>query len=141
MQRLVLLSGRGEAGAVRAEELVKASGADWTIVRCAVFAQNFDEGFFVESVQAGVLALHAGDVVEPFLDVEDIADVVIDALTDDRHVGQLYELTGPRLLTFHEAMAEIAAAIGRPVEYVPVSSDEFLAELEAPGCRPRTPRA
>ncbi len=118
VQRLVLLSGRSEDGAVRAEEFVKASGAEWTIVRCALFNQNFDEGLFVEAVQAGVLALNAGDVVEPFLDVDDIADVVIDALTDARHVGRLYELTGPRLLTFADAAAEIGAATGRPVQYV-----------------------
>jgi len=132
-RRVVVLSGRGEEKAEHAEELVKASGADWTIVRCAVFAQNFDEGLLVESVQAGTLAMPAGDVTEPFVDVEDIADVVTAALTDDRHIGQLYELTGPRLLTFHEAMAEVGAAAGRPVQYVPVSSDEFVAELRGAG--------
>ena len=132
-RRVVLLSGRGEEEAEHAEELVKASGANWTIVRCAVFAQNFDEGVLVESVQAGTLAMPAGDVAEPFLDVDDIADVVTAALTDDRHIGQLYELTGPRLLTFHEAMAEVSAAAGRPVQYVPVSSEEFAAELRGAG--------
>jgi uncharacterized protein YbjT (DUF2867 family) len=132
-RRVVVLSGRGEEEAQHAEELVKASGANWTIVRSAVFAQNFDEGVVVEAVQAGALAMPAGDVAEPFLDVEDIADVVTAALTDDRHIGQLYELTGPRLLTFHEAMAEVSAAVGRPVQYVPVSSEEFVAELRGAG--------
>jgi uncharacterized protein YbjT (DUF2867 family) len=132
-RRVVVLTGRGEEEAEHAEELVKASGADWTIVRCAVFAQNFDEGLLVESVQAGTLAMPAGDVAEPFVDVEDIADVVTAALTDDRHIGQLYELTGPRLLTFHEAMAEVGKAAGRPVQYVPVSSEEFVAELRGAG--------
>jgi uncharacterized protein YbjT (DUF2867 family) len=132
-RRVVVLTGRGEEEAEQAEELVKDSGANWTIVRCAVFAQNFDEGVLVESVQAGALAMPAGDVAEPFVDVEDIADVVTAALTDDRHIGQLYELTGPRLLTFHEAMAEVSEALGRPVQYVPVSSEEFVAELRGAG--------
>jgi uncharacterized protein YbjT (DUF2867 family) len=132
-RRVVVLTGRGEEEAEHAEELVKASGADWTIVRCAVFAQNFDEGLLVESVQAGTLAMPAGDVAEPFVDVDDIADVVTAALTDDRHIGHLYELTGPRLLTFHEAMAEVSKAAGRPVQYVPVSSEEFVAELRGAG--------
>ena len=132
-RRVVLLSGRGEEEAEHAEELVKASGANWTIVRCAVFAQNFDEGVLVESVLAGTLAMPAGDVAEPFVDVDDIADVVTAALIDDRHIGQLYELTGPRLLTFHEAMAEVSEAAGRPVQYVPVSSEEFAAELRGAG--------
>jgi uncharacterized protein YbjT (DUF2867 family) len=133
VRRLVLLSGRGEAGAHRAEQFVMASGAEWTIVRCAVFAQNFDEGMFAAAIQAGVLAVPAGEVAEPFLDVNDIADVVIDALTDDRHAGQLYELTGPRLLTFAEAAALIGEAAGHPVEYVPVTGEAFEADLRAAG--------
>ncbi len=127
-RRLVLLSGRGEEGARQAEDRVRNSGADWTLVRCAFFNQNFSETF-VEPVRYGVLALPGGDTAEPFLDAEDIADVVFSALTDDRHIGQLYELTGPRLLTFSEAVRELSAAIGREVQYVPVTPTEYAAEL------------
>ncbi len=128
VQRLVLLSGRGEEGARQAEDRVRNSGADWTLVRCAFFNQNFSETF-VEPVRYGVLAMPGGDTAEPFLDAEDIADVVFSALTDDRHIGQLYELTGPRLLTFSEAVGELSAAIGREVQYVPVTPTEYAAEL------------
>jgi uncharacterized protein YbjT (DUF2867 family) len=76
-------------------------------------------------VLSGVIALPAGDVAEPFVDVEDIADVAVAALTEDGHAGQTYELTGPRLLTFAEAAAEIGAATGRDVRYVPVSPEEY----------------
>ena len=133
VRRVVLLSGRGEEAAQHAEDLVRASGADVTIVRCAVFAQNFDEGVFVEPIRHGLLRLNAGEAAEPFLDVDDIADVVTAALTDDRHIGEVYELTGPRLLTFQEAMDEIGAAAGRIVRYEPVGDDEFLADLLAAG--------
>ena len=44
------------------------------------------------------------------MDVDDIADVVVAALTDDRHIGELYELTGPRLLSFRDAVAEAEQA-------------------------------
>jgi uncharacterized protein YbjT (DUF2867 family) len=128
-RRLVLLSGRGEEEAQRAEQALIASGADWTIVRCSWFMQNFSESYFADGLAAGELALPAGDVPEPFVDAEDIADVATAALTDDRHVGQLYELTGPRLLTFAEAVEEIARATGRDVRYVPVSMEAFAAEL------------
>ena len=128
----MLLSGRGEAGAQRAERYLQASGADWTVVRCAFFNQNFDENF-AESVRAGVVAMPAGDTAEPFVDAGDIADVVVAALTDDRHIGQLYELTGPRLLTLAEAARELSTAIGREVRYVPVSAADFGAELGAHG--------
>ncbi|MBM7785753.1 NAD(P)H-binding protein [Tenggerimyces flavus] len=133
VRRLVLLSGRGEPEARKSEEILEASGADWTMVRCGWFAQNFSEGMFVDYVLAGEVALPAGEVGEPFVDVDDIADVVVAALTEPGHVGQLYELTGPRLLTFAEAVAEIAKAAGRQVEYREVSTEEFVAGLSAVG--------
>ena len=90
----------------------------------------------LELVLGGEVALPAGDIGEPFVDADDIADVAVAALTDDRHIGQLYELTGPRLLTFAEAVAEIADATGREIRYAPVSLEKYAAELAAQGCRP-----
>jgi uncharacterized protein YbjT (DUF2867 family) len=132
VRRLVLLSGRGEEEAQRAERALRESGADWTIVRCSWFSQNFDEGFFADQIAEGELMVPATSVPEPFVDVEDIADVVTLSLTEDGHVGQVYELTGRRMLTFEEAVGEIAAATGREIRYVPGSIDEFAADaLEA----------
>jgi uncharacterized protein YbjT (DUF2867 family) len=129
VRRLVLLSGRGEDGALAAEQAVRESGAEWTILRATWFSQNFSEGFFADQVRTGEVALPAGEVREPFVDVEDIAEIAVEALSDDRHVGQVYELTGPRLLTFAEAIAEIGAASGRAVRYVPVPLEEYKALL------------
>jgi uncharacterized protein YbjT (DUF2867 family) len=128
-RRLVLLSGRGEPGAERAEEMLKASGADWTILRCAWFAQNFSESYMLEPILAGELALPDGGIREPFVDADDIADIATAAFLDDRHIGQLYELTGPRLLTFAEAVAEVAKASGRPIVYRTISMDDFIVGL------------
>jgi uncharacterized protein YbjT (DUF2867 family) len=125
--RLVLLSGRGEPEAERVEQAVRDSGADLTIVRSTWFAQNFSEDYMLEYVLSGEVALPAGDTPEPFVDADDIADVAVAALTDDRHIGQLYELTGPRLLTFAEAVGEISKAAGREIHYVPVSIEEHAA--------------
>jgi uncharacterized protein YbjT (DUF2867 family) len=132
-RRLVLLSGRNEEGAQRGEQAVRESGADWTLVRSSFMFQNFSESFWLEPVRAGELAFPAGDVAEPFIDAEDIADVAVAALTDDRHVGQLYEVTGPRLLTFAEAVGEIAKAIGRTIRYVPVSMEQYASALTQEG--------
>jgi uncharacterized protein YbjT (DUF2867 family) len=132
-RRLVLLSGRGEKEAQRAERALQASGADWTIVRCSWFDQNFTESYFLEPLLAGELALPADGVREPFVDADDIADVAVAALTEDGHVGRLYELTGPRPLRFADAVAEIAAATGRPIRYVPIPLDEFMAGLDDAG--------
>lgn len=131
VRRVVLLSGRGEAGALRGEEAVKASGAEWTILRASWFAQNFSENFLLDSVLAGTVALPVGAVREPFVDADDIADVAVAVLTDDRHAGECYELTGPRALTFTEAVAEIAGASRRPVRYVQITPEEFAAGLAA----------
>jgi uncharacterized protein YbjT (DUF2867 family) len=130
--RLVLLSGRGEEGARDAEQRIENSGADWTLVRAAFFNQNFSETF-VESVRHGVLAMPGGDTTEPFLDAEDIADVVFAALLDDKHIGQLYELTGPRLMTLSEAAATLGEAMGRDLQYVPITPAEYAADLAGHG--------
>jgi len=134
--RLVLLAGRGEAEAERAEQAVRDSGAELTILRSTWFAQNFSEDHLLEHVRSDVLAVPAGDTPEPFVDAEDIADVAVAALTDDRHTGELYELTGPRLLTFAEAAEEIGNAAGRGIRYLPVSIEEHAtaaAEQGVPG--------
>ncbi|WP_442579751.1 NAD(P)H-binding protein [Mesorhizobium sp. ASY16-5R] len=133
VRQLVLLSGRGEEEARKAEEALKASGADWTIVRCAWFNQNFSESFLLDPILAGVVALPVGNVREPFVDAGDIADVVAAALTEDGHVGKLYELTGPRLLTFGEALAQIAAATDRKIRLEQISASEFSNLLVAEG--------
>jgi uncharacterized protein YbjT (DUF2867 family) len=130
VRRLVLLSGRGEPEAQRCDEIVQASGAQWTVLRCSWFNQNFSESYLLEPILAGEVALPAPDVGEPFVDADDIADAAVAALSDDRHIGQLYELTGPRLLTFAEAIAQIARASGREIRYVQVPLDEYVAALE-----------
>jgi uncharacterized protein YbjT (DUF2867 family) len=133
VRRLVLLSGRGEEEAQRTEELLQSSGADWTILRASWFAQNFSESFMADSVRAGELVLPAGTIGEPFVDADDIADVAAAALTEDGHVGKLYELTGPRLLTFAEAVHEIATATGRDIRYVQISPKHFSNALAEQG--------
>lgn len=129
VERLVLLSGRGEVEAQDAERALQASGADWTILRCSWFCQNFSEGAFLEPVRAGEVALPVGAVTEPFVDVEDIADVAVTALTRPGHSGRLYELTGPRAISFAQAVSTIAEAAGREVRFVSVPPEAFRAGL------------
>ena len=133
VNRLVLLSGRGEEAAQQAEQALIESGADWTILRTSWFSQNFSESYLADAVSAGEVALPVGYVGEPFIDVEDIADVALAALTEDGHVGRLYELTGPRLLTFAEAITEIADVTGREIHYAEIPTLEYAAKLEAKG--------
>lgn len=133
VRRLVLLSGRGEAEARAAEQVVQASSVEWTVLRCSWFCQNFSESYILDSVLGGEVVLPAGDVGEPFVDADDIADVAVAALTEDGHARQLYELTGPRLLTFPQAVGEIAAVTGRDIKYVRISPEAYAAALREQG--------
>jgi uncharacterized protein YbjT (DUF2867 family) len=135
VRRLVLLSGRGEEEAQRAERVVQEMGVEWTVVRCSWFNQNFSENYLLEPILSGKVVLPAGDVPEPFVDTEDIADVAVAALTEEEHAGEIYELTGPRLLTFAEAIAEISQVTGRKIRFVPITVEEYasmLAEQDVP---------
>ncbi|MET8243963.1 NAD(P)H-binding protein [Streptomyces sp. NPDC005202] len=138
VRRLVLLSARGEERARPTEEALRESGADWTVVRAAWFAQNFSEGPLVEGLRrTGELVFPGGDVREPFVDVRDVADVVVAALTaGDRYVGQALTVSGPRLLTFGEAVARIAEATGRALTYRPVSARQYGENLTGFGVPP-----
>lgn len=133
VKRLVLLSGRGEEEAQRCEEIVQQAGVEWTIVRASWFNQNFDESFFLEPILSGEMVLPVGDVLEPFIDADDIADVAVAALTESGHAGQVYEITGPRLMTFRDAVAEIAAASGRDIEFIPVTHAQYSEAMQDAG--------
>ena len=129
VEHLVLLSGRGEDEAQHCEDIVKNAGVTWTILRSSWFCQNFSEGFIHDLILAGNITLPVAGVREPFVDVDDIADVAVTALTESGHDNQLYELTGPRLMTFCDATDEIAQATGRPVSFTQVPLQEFSAAL------------
>ena len=129
VNRLVLLSGRGEYHAQRCEDIVRHSGLEYTLVRAAWFAQNFSEGYLREPALAGVVALPAGEVREPIIDVDDIADVAVAALTEHGHSGQLYEVTGPRLMSFDEIARSLSISIGSSVRYQTITLEAFHAEM------------
>jgi uncharacterized protein YbjT (DUF2867 family) len=133
LEHVVLLSDRSEPGAQRAEAALQASGVIWTNVRASWFNQNFSERYVIDGVLAGEIALPAGAVPKPFVDADDIADVVVAALTDERHANKLYEVTGPRALTFGEAVAEISKAVERPIRCTQIAPDEFAAGMRQAG--------
>ncbi len=129
IKKMVLLSGRGEKEAQACEQVVIGAGVDWTIIRASWFNQNFSESIFLEPLQAGYVALPRGEMPEPFVDADDIADVVIEVLVNDKHVGKIYELTGPRLLTFKQVVTEISNLTGRDIQFQSLTIDEYTAML------------
>ena len=136
-RRLVLLSAprAGEEGhpLYTAERAVRESGVGWTILHPNWFAQNFSEGPWAQGIRDGVLTLPTGDGGAPFIDAEDIAEVAAAALTGDGHHGEVYELTGPRAVSFGEAVALIARAAGREIEHEDVDPEAFVERQTAYG--------
>jgi uncharacterized protein YbjT (DUF2867 family) len=133
VQRLVLLSGRGEEEAQACEKIVMNSGLEWTVVRASWFFQNFSEGAFIDMVLANQITVPAGDTLEPFIDVDDIADVATAALTQPGHAGEVYEVTGPRLLSFTDLAGILSAELGREVSFVDVPHEAFVEGVRASG--------
>ncbi|WP_432216764.1 NAD(P)H-binding protein [Pseudomonas kribbensis] len=130
VKHLLLLSGRGEIEAQEAERVVQNSGIDWTILRASWFFQNFSEAHFLDPIIEGQLVLPVGNIAEPFVDAEDIAEVAVQALTKPGHAGKLFELTGPEALTFAEAIQEIGSATGRDIRFIQVPPESYRKELE-----------
>ncbi len=131
--RFVLLSGRGEAEAQACERIVQDSGVDTTVVRASWFNQNFSEGAFAGMIHSGQITLPVGDVGEPFVDVDDIAEVAVAALTQPGHAGEVYEVTGPRLMTFAEVAGELSKATGREIQYIQIPHEAFIEGAKASG--------
>ncbi|MEM9321151.1 MAG: NmrA family NAD(P)-binding protein [Pseudomonadota bacterium] len=133
LQHIVLLSGRGEHFASMGEDVIRNSGIPFTIVRSAWFAQNFSEGYLRDPILGGVLPMPGGDIAEPIIDIDDIADVVVAALTEEGHLGERYEVTGPRLMTFAEMADVLSTTLGRPIQHIPIAFEDFYANVAASG--------
>ncbi len=130
IERIVMLTGRGERHAEQGEDIVRRSGLNTTVLRSAWFAQNFSEGSLRDAVLAGVVPMPGGDVREAIIDLEDLVDVAFAALTEPRHAGKIYELTGPELLGFSDVAAILSEAVGRHIEYHPITFEDFHGELQ-----------
>ncbi len=133
LEHLVLLSGRGEDGARRAELAVEQGGLDWNVVRASWFMQNFSENFMIEGILNGELMLPADDTVEPFVDVDDIADVAVAALTRPKLRNRVFEVSGPRAMTFAECVQAISEVTDDPVNYTQIPLESFVDGLRAQG--------
>ncbi|MEP0357424.1 NmrA family NAD(P)-binding protein [Paraglaciecola sp.] len=130
VQHITLLSGRGEPAAQVCEEIVQNSGLSHTVIRASWFNQNFSEGMFREFINAGTIALPVGSVGEPFIDIDDISEVAVASLTDSRHNGQLYEVTGPELLSFAQLADIFSKYLPKPINFIQVSQKSFVSSLE-----------
>ncbi len=126
IQDLVILSGRGEQEAQECENVVMNAGVNWAVVRADWFNQNFSENFFLDPILAGEVTLPRAEAKIPFIDTDDIADVVVAVLLNQQLQNQVHELTGPRMLTFKDVVEEVNKATGREIKFTPISLEEYV---------------
>ena len=96
---------------------IRNSGLAFTFLRPNSFMQNFINYF---PPRDGVIYLPWGNGRASFVDTRDIAEVAAQALTDENHVNQTYNLTGPAALTIGEIADILSDAVGRKIKYVDV---------------------
>jgi (4-alkanoyl-5-oxo-2,5-dihydrofuran-3-yl)methyl phosphate reductase len=112
------------------EELIRASGLDWTCLRPGMFMSNSIE-WWAETIKAQGSVFFPGGKkgrVAP-VDPRDVAKVAAMALTQPGHVGQAYELTGSELFTIGEMVHVISRVLGKPIQYVdipPIAAKLFM---------------
>lgn len=144
VRHVALLTARGvemseDIGLRKVERHLMASGLAYTILRPTWYMQNFSVGFIRPMIaQTGAIFLAAGDGKTSFIHTDDIAAVAAAALTRPGHEGQEYTLTGGRALSYGEAADIISAASGRPIGYVPISSDQMRQSLIGGGWPPES---
>ncbi|MBL0953168.1 MAG: NmrA family transcriptional regulator [Leptospira sp.] len=129
VKRLVLLSGRGEPEAINCEKIVQGSGLEWTILRSSWFSQNFSEGMFLDAILERKIIFPKIKFKEPFIDLDDLTDLAVEALVNQKHVGKLYELTGPSLYHFEETFRIIANEIKESILFEEIPLEDYISML------------
>ncbi len=133
LEKVVLLSGKGEKEAEACEEIVANSGLNYTLVRASWFNQNFSESFFLDPILAGHVALPMAEAEIPFVDADDIAEAVVKVLLDDSYNNKTFTITGPRNLTFREAIQEISNQSKRNIKFQEITLDDYTKSIKEAG--------
>src|SRR6478735_6523535 len=131
VKKLVLLSGRGEKEAGRCEQVIINSGLNWVVVQSSWFMQNFSENFLLDAVLNNEILLPEIKALEPFIDVDDLAEMIVKVLIDDKYDKQIYEFTGDELLSFKTATELIAAGTKRKISYTEMDMEAYAALLRS----------
>lgn len=130
VKKMVLLSGKGEVEAEACEKIVMNSGMNYTIVRASWFNQNWSESFFLEPILSGEVALPMSDVLIPFVDAHDIAEVAATVLLDDSYNGEIIEVTGPELITFKYIVDTISKISNRNLNFHEVTLEQYVEGMK-----------
>ncbi|SEW29056.1 Uncharacterized conserved protein YbjT, contains NAD(P)-binding and DUF2867 domains [Chitinophaga sp. YR573] len=116
------------------EELLKASGLEWTILQPNSFMQNW-LGEFSQTIQKERKIYEAtGEGRKPYIDTRDIAEVAFTILTNPaNHRNKTYLLTGGEAVNYYQVAEAISKVIGEKVDYISLTADEFKQRMESKG--------
>jgi uncharacterized protein YbjT (DUF2867 family)/ketosteroid isomerase-like protein len=109
------------------EQAIEKSGVEWTFLRAGGFAAN-TLAWADEIRSEGVVRWVYGEAARSLIHERDISDVAVLALTDAKHSGAKYVLTGPEIVTQAHQAAIIGEVTGLPVHWEEVAP-EVAAEL------------
>ena len=124
-----------------AEKQIEASGIAWTFLRPNSFMQNFTR-YYRDVIRAqGAFFLPQGNGRVSHVDVRDVAEIAVKALTEFGHEGKVYSLTGPAALTNHEVAQHLSKGIGRRISYVNVPDLLATEAMKGMGLSPWLIRA
>jgi uncharacterized protein YbjT (DUF2867 family) len=110
------------------EEVVRASGTSWTILRPGTFANNLLTWATPIRYTGGVTGPYPTSAQAPIHEA-DVAAAAAVVLTRPGHDGKIYPMTGPQALSRTDQLAAIGAAIGRELTFTENTPDEFRAEM------------
>lgn len=114
------------------ENAIRDTGLEWTFLRPGGLATNTLA--WADAVRAGQpVRLPYAEASRSLIHERDIADVAVSALTEDRHVGRAYPLTGPAALTQAEQVRILGEVAGRPATVWEITDDEARADMLAWG--------
>ena len=114
------------------EAAVQASGLTFTVLRPNLYMQGLLN--FAQSIkEKSAFFAAAGEARISAVDIRDLAEVAVAALTDPRHKNKSYSLTGPEPLTFGEMANQLSAALGRTISFVDVPPEAMRAALDGFG--------
>ena len=118
------------------DEAVRASGIPYTILRPNFFMQDFS-AFYGQTIRTtGKIFLPLGDARVSHFDLRDLADAAVSALTNDRHLHKIYDLSGPEALHTSQVAEQIGSAVGRTIRYQAISVAAMEASLREAGMDP-----
>ena len=116
----------------RTENEIKASGLTYTILRPHAFMQNLFMA--AESIaNDGKMHFGVGNGKLGMIDVRDVVDCTEKVVLSDEFDNQIFELTGPQSISYHEVAKTLSEILGRTIEYEPVPPEAVEQSMREMG--------